>query len=64
MSSRFNLNAPEIRVILHASDYVNQDLAFDLTTEAGTKDAARYRMAIQKLRAKLKRVEREIASHD
>jgi hypothetical protein len=57
VSLRLKLNAGEIAAILHAADHIRPD-AFDLTTEDGTKNAARYRAAIMKLRAKHIRIER------
>lgn len=58
MSRRFKLNAGEISAILQAAGHNGDGPAFDLKTEEGTKDFARYRMAIAKLRAKLGRIER------
>lgn len=59
MSTRVQLSAGEISAILQAAEHVDPDSAFDLTTEIGTKMLARYDAALSKLRAKLKRVERE-----
>jgi hypothetical protein len=58
---RLKLNAGEISALLHAADHINAT-AFDLSTEDGTKNAARYRSAIMKLRAKHIRIERAAAS--
>lgn len=54
MSTRLQLSAIEIEALLQA---LNPD-AFDLSTEEGTKAAARCRHAVLKLSARLKRLQR------
>lgn len=54
MSTRVQLSAGEIEALLRA---LNPDV-FDLSTEEGTKAAARCRHAVLKLSARLKRLQR------
>ncbi len=62
MSRRLSLKAGEISAILHAADHDGDGPVFDLSTEDGSKMAARFQSAIAKLRAKLSRINRE-SSH-
>lgn len=58
MSRRLSLNAGEISALLQAADLNGDGPTFDLNTEDGTKNFARYREAIAKLRAKLGRIQK------